>query len=199
MSDPNDNTQAAPAAAAPQAAPAAATAPAAAAPGAAPAAPAAATAPAAAAAPESYTFDLPEGVKMEEAGLAAFSAFAKKQNMTQEAAQALLGELAPAMQERQSQLLAQAKADWQERAKADPEIGGDKLTETLSSAKKALEKFGTPELSALLEETGLGNHPDMVRVFSRIGKAISEDSFVSSGAPHGSELTAAKKMFPSMN
>lgn len=195
MSDPND-TSATPAAGAATdtgAVPAAATP----AEGATPAAGAPAATPAAAApaAPENYTFDLPEGVQMPEEGLAAFSKFAKDRGMSQDDAQALLGELAPAMQGRQAQLLAQARADWQGRTKADAEIGGDKLNENIAVAKKALEQFGSPELTAMLNETGLGDHPDLVRAFYRVGKAISEDGFVASGAGRQSNAKDARSLY----
>jgi len=33
-------------------------------------------------------------------------------------------------------------------------------------------------VEVLLNQTGMGNHPEMIRVFHRISKAVSEDSFV---------------------
>jgi hypothetical protein len=52
------------------------------------------------------------------------------------------------------------------------------LAENLSVAKKALDAFGSPELRVLLEQSGLGNNPEVIRFMFRAGKAISEDSFV---------------------
>ena len=43
---------------------------------------------------------------------------------------------------------------------------------------KAIETFGTPELRSLLDSTGMGNHPEVVRLALKIGKAISEDTIV---------------------
>ena len=60
----------------------------------------------------------------------------------------------------------------------DKEFGGPALAENLSVAKKALDAFGTAELRTLLNESGLGNHPEIVRLFFRAGKAISEDRVV---------------------
>jgi len=45
-------------------------------------------------------------------------------------------------------------------------------------AKKALDSFGTPELRTLLNESGIGNHPELIRFMVRAGKAISSDTFV---------------------
>ena len=66
----------------------------------------------------------------------------------------------------------------QESARADKEFGGEKLDENLAIAKTALDKFATPEFTKLLNDTGLGNHPEVLRVFVRAGKAISPDSVI---------------------
>jgi hypothetical protein len=57
--------------------------------------------------------------------------------------------------------------------------------------------FGTPELRTLLNESGLGNHPEVIRMMYRAGKAISEDRFVapSAGGPTGSK-DFAKSLYP---
>mgnify|MGYP000700477353 CR=1 FL=1 len=64
-------------------------------------------------------------------------------------------------------------------------------------AKKALDTFGTPEFRTLLNESGLGNHPEMIRMMFRAGKAISEDKFVpaGSGSPKGAK-DAANALYP---
>jgi len=131
--------------------------------------------------PEKYDFQMPENVTMDEASLNAFSQFAKDAGLNQEHAQAMLSKLAPAMQERQAQVQADMKAAWTESTKTDKEIGGVQLDQNLKVAMKALKAFGTPELQTLLNESGLGDHPELIRACYRAGKTISEDSFVPSG------------------
>ena len=67
-------------------------------------------------------------------------------------------------------------------------------------ARKAVEQFGTPELRTLLDESGLGSHPEVVRFFYRAGKAIGDDNFVAAGrtAPPGgsSEQKHAATLYP---
>ena len=75
--------------------------------------------------------------------------------------------------------------EWAETAIGEKEFGGERLAENLAVAKKALDTFGTPELRTLLNETGLGNHPELIRAFYKAGKAISEDKFVPAGAGKG--------------
>jgi hypothetical protein len=146
--------------------------------------------------PEKYDFKLPDGVSFDETGIAAFSEFAKENKLSQESAQGLLSKLAPALAQRQEQALEQVKTQWADTAKADKEFGGDKLNENLAIAKKAIDKFGSPELSAFLNESGLGNHPEIIRAFYRAGKAISEDVFVGGG--NRTETDPARLMYPTM-
>ena len=58
------------------------------------------------------------------------------------------------------------------------ETGTEALEQMLDVAKASLDTFGTDALKSLLQETGLGNHPEVIRFMYRAGKAISEDSYV---------------------
>lgn len=80
-------------------------------------------------------------------------------------------------QERFGTLIAETRAGWAKEAKADKEIGGANFAQNTALAAKARDQFGTPELKKMFDETGIGNHPELVRFFTRVGKAISEDSF----------------------
>ena len=89
--------------------------------------------------------------------------------------------------------------EWTDAAKTDKEFGGDKLNENLAVAKKALETFGTPELTKLLNDTGLGNNPEVIRMLFRAGTKISQGSFVQgSQAPQSQNANAANKLYPDM-
>ena len=60
--------------------------------------------------------------------------------------------------------------------------------------------FATPELKKALNETGFGNHPELVRLFVKIGKSLSEDSFTTKGADEQHAKTdTAKTLFPTLN
>jgi hypothetical protein len=148
--------------------------------------------------PDKYDFKLPEGVQMGDKDLGAYSAVARELNLTQDAAQMLLDKMGPVIAGRHVETLTEAKAQWLESTKVDKEYGGDKLQENLGVAKKALDTFGTPELRTLLNESGLGNHPEIIRAFYRAGKAISEDGFISGGRNNGASGDPAKTLFPSM-
>lgn len=147
--------------------------------------------------PEKYEFTMPENVQMDGAAVEAFSEFAKDAGMSQDAAQKLMDKLAPVMQTRMTDAIQQARSAWGEAAKADKEFGGDKLSENLAVAQKAMTAFGSPELRTLLNESGLGNHPEIIRAFYRAGKVISEDKFVPSGTKvPGGPKDPAKSLYP---
>jgi hypothetical protein len=146
-------------------------------------------------APEAYAFVAPEGKAYDPNILTAFEASAKEANLTQEAAQKLLDTMSPKIAERQQEQVLAINKEWLETSKADKEYGGDALDVNLGIAKKALDKFGTPELAKLLGTTGLGNHPEIIRAFYRAGKAISEDTFVGGAAPAGKTTNAAAILY----
>lgn len=129
-------------------------------------------------APETYEWDIPEGVELADEYRSAFEDAARDLNLPQEKAQGVLSSLLDGMakaQERQSK-------EWMEAAKADKDIGGDKLQETLGVAQKAMDRFAPESLRAVLTgPSGLANHPDVIRMFHDIGKAISEDAYVGPG------------------
>ena len=149
-------------------------------------------------APEKYEFKAEEGKEFDPVVLEKFGEVAKELNLSQDNAQKLIDKIAPALAERQMAQLESAKAAWAESARSDKEYGGDKLTENLAVAQKAMNQFGSPELRTLLNESGLGNHPEIIRAFYRAGKAISEDSYVPNGQG-GAPSDPAKRMFPTMN
>ncbi|MCF0046681.1 peptidase [Enterobacter hormaechei] len=132
-------------------------------------------------APDKYEFTAGEGVELDTEALKDFEPVARDLNLTNEQAQKLVDaypKILAGVQQRQAEAWQKQTEGWAETVKADKEIGGDKLTANLSAAQRALDQFGTPELKEYLNATGLGNHPDLVKTFVKIGKAMSEDGMV---------------------
>ena len=132
-------------------------------------------------APEKYEFnakvaDAPDELDPEV--LTAFGEVAKDLDLPQEAAQKVLDKVAPVIQARQAKVAEQARADWATESQSDEEFGGENLTANLEIAKSSLNAFGTDAFKSLLSESGLGNHPEVIRFMYRAGKAISEDGYV---------------------
>lgn len=155
-------------------------------------------------APEQYeAFAAPEGVTLDDAVLTDFQGVAKEMGLSQEAAQALIDKMAPTIaKQNQAQLdnlTKQVRAEWVDSSKADKEFGGDKLDENLAVAKRAWETYGTPELTQLLNDSGLGDHPEVIRWAYRVGKTISPDSRHVSGGNPDSAGKDARSFYPNSN
>lgn len=152
-------------------------------------------------APDEYApFELPEGIAADGAVMDQFKATAKELNLPQEAAQRVVALGAQLVQQTQQQMREAWTATqeaWVSTIKTDPEIGGAKMGERVAVAVKALDRFGSPELRKALNETGMGNHPEIVRAFYRVGLAISEDTLVT-GKGGGAEASTASMFYPSM-
>ncbi|MCM7139883.1 peptidase [Enterobacter kobei] len=133
-------------------------------------------------APEKYEFKPAEGQELDTAALEQFEPIARELNLSNEQAQKMVDlygtKILPMVQQQQAETWQKTTEQWAADVKADKEIGGDKLTANLSAAQRALDQFGTPELKEYLEGTGLGNHPELVKAFIKIGKAMSEDGMV---------------------
>lgn len=146
-------------------------------------------------APEKYEFAAPEGQAFDNAVIDQFSEVAKELNLPQDAAQKILDKVGPVIQARQAEALQAVRSEWEAASKSDKEFGGDKLAENLAVAKRALDQFGTPELRELLNTTGLGNHPEFIRVMYKAGLAISEDGFVSGNGSKPAPADA-RRLYP---
>lgn len=155
----------------------------------------------AAAAPEKYEFKMPDGVTLDEAALADFEPILKEANVPQETAQKFVDlkiKLDAATAAKTQEAWNNQVSEWVNTVKTDPEMGGQNFDATRAAAQSALAKYGTPELKKVLDATGLGNNPEVVRAFARVGKAMAEDKFVKPGAGTA-DVHPAKILFPNMN
>lgn len=94
---------------------------------------------------------------------------------------------------------ANQKKAWLDAFKADPEIGGAKVDETTHLAAKALDALGYPKDSdfrKVLTETGFGNHPEMIRVFRRVGEMVGEDGFERGNTGSAAKLDRLEALYP---
>jgi hypothetical protein len=138
--------------------------------------------------PEKYELTAPEGTELDSKAVELFEPVARELGLSNDQAQKLAGlwpQLQEQMQNRQAESWGQQVEQWAADTKADKEIGGDKLTVSVGHAQKALDTFASKEFREFLDSTGLGNHPEMVRAFAKVGKLMSEDSFVT-GQGNGS-------------
>lgn len=127
---------------------------------------------------------LAEGSMLSKAHLEKIETFAKAQGFSQAQAEALLKaeeeNIALFADSRQEQFK-QTVGSWVEAVRNDKELGGASFDATVSSAQSVVKKFASPEFIRLLNDTGFGNHPEVVRVFARIAKQINPSAIVKAG------------------
>lgn len=81
---------------------------------------------------------------------------------------------------------------WTEQSK---EMFGVNYPREVARALAAAERFGGAELRELLEVTGLGSHPVMVKTFHQISQQISEDSSVGARERTSGDKTFAEALY----
>jgi hypothetical protein len=146
-------------------------------------------------APEKYELELPEGFTLDEKVMGEFDPVLRELNLDNTQASKLANLYGKI---RQSEVAAYGETvmEWGKQAAADAEIGGKAFPENVELARSALATHGTPELKGLLDSTGLGNHPEVIRFFARVGKTIpKEDGVVKPERSGGSQRDTAAVLF----
>lgn len=151
-------------------------------------------------APEAYEdFTFPEGMEVDKASLEIFIPLAKEFDLSQENAQKLIDfdtKREQARVEAQRVQWEKTNDEWREEAKADPEFGKANLQASLGNVKTFLDKFATVEFRQMLDDTGMGNRLEVLRMFATVGKAMSNDKITTGLANVGGDTSVAQRMFP---
>ena len=149
-------------------------------------------------APIEYAFTAPDGVELDVALIEQVTPLFADAKLPPATAQKVVDAYAAHVAARDT-AAAEAHAAqvqvWADEVRADPLIGGANLKATLASAHRAIHQFGGDPLKALLNETGLGNHPVLVRAFAAAGAAVSEDTTIrgsSGGIPEPTRALGAR-------
>lgn len=141
---------------------------------------------------EQQEFELkkPENFALDDEAFEGIANFAKEQGLSKEQAEAVVKRENQLFID-QMQALDDRKAEWAQMAQDDKEIGGKALKEHAELAKRVVKTFGSESLFDELDKTGFGNHPEVIKLFSRVGKLLSEDDFVH---PDGKTTVREKSM-----
>lgn len=146
---------------------------------------------------ETYEYQMPEGLVLDKSAADALTAFAKEHGLKPDVAQKV-ADIGVQMMQRQVDAHAQTVTKWIEEVRSDKEIGGEKLDESLATAKRAIDFIGDPALKELLNTTGYGNNPVLVRAFIKIGKTLAPDT-VENGQKPAHEEASAARMYSASN
>ncbi len=155
-------------------------------------------------APEKYELKLGD-TPLPDDVMAKYEPLFREAGLSNEAAQKLVDARAEELKAQDAtavEKLVKQHDEWLTATKADPEIGGANLDTSVKHAQSAIARFGSPELKQFLHNSGAGSHPELVRAFARIGKAMAEDVIVTGNNTKTDDTSfeaKASRMFPSMN
>lgn len=129
--------------------------------------------------PADIAVKLPDGIEPDEVLLSEFKPLAKELGLKSEGAQKLVDLFVRAQDgalKKSQEAWAQQQKEWVDAVKADSDFAGAKFDASVQVARKAIERFGSPALKEYLTASGVGNHPELVKLMYRVGQAIAEDS-----------------------
>lgn len=138
--------------------------------------------------PEAYDLKLPKGSLLSEEAKKGIEDRAKELGLDNKQAQALLNDNDSALRSYHESLIETREKEikqWEENIANDKEIGLEKFKENQALAARAIERFATPELKKLLDETGYGSHPEVFRFALAIGRATADDKVVNGQTTNG--------------
>jgi len=138
---------------------------------------------------------LPENLKEQKNHFDSFKKLAAELKIPAETAEKLMQWESDAAAANQ-QIAAGDRADilqkWTEQTK---EMFGPSYQREVVRALDAAARFGGEELRALLDVTGLGSHPVVVKTFHKISQQISEDVSVSGKNRNSTDKTFAEALY----
>ena len=150
-------------------------------------------------APDEYTFELPEGVEMDDAALELATPVFKELNLSQDQAQKLVGvfsELQQAQMQASADGFTNTVTKWTEEVKGDKELGGEEFEKNMAVAKRTLDKYGDDALKDDLHTYGWGSNPSLVRLLFKVGQTLEEDNPGGKTGQTSSSGDIVSRMYP---
>jgi hypothetical protein len=129
--------------------------------------------------------DMPEGMAWDEAFEQAALPVAHKLGLTPAQLQGLAEFYARHQSEAGFGALRQRASDENAAREALRAEWGAHFDTKVAQAARAARYFGGEALVSMLDETGLGNHPELVRAFARAGALLGEDALRTDGRQAG--------------
>lgn len=138
--------------------------------------------------PEAYDFKAPEGATLDPKVIEAASPIFKELGLSQDAAQKLVDFYSAQTTKINADLIKSVedmRASWRDAVMKDPEIGTkiDSVKVELGRAKDRLPAEVRTAFDTALNETGMGDHPAIVRALYEFSKLVNEGTHVTGGAP----------------
>lgn len=134
---------------------------------------------------EMPTENMPENSSMDEQSANEFMGEAHRLGLTKGQFAGMVRFLAQkgeTMNEAGKQAVEQSKV---EAIQSLQQEFGAAFDQNLSMAKDAVRQFGGEELVAFMDQSGMGNQPEVIKAFAKIGKMIAQDEVKGKGGAYG--------------
>lgn len=122
-----------------------------------------------------YDIKLAEGSPIDAALVEDLVSFAKEKGLSPEQAQALVDreeQIVKDFVQAQAEQVQKQKEDWKKACVTDKEIGGPEFAKNVELSTRFLKKYGHESIVKYLDDSGLGNHPEVVRMFVKLAKDV---------------------------
>ena len=160
--------------------------------------------------PESYDYSKYKnlnGFDFDDELLEKFAPIAKKLNLSQSSVEMLM-DIAYEMSKKQSEKFEndeknkqlECMQNYSKMFSEDDELpsqNSTRIQEYMKVADYAYNKFASPSLKEVLTENGLIYHPELIKMFYKIGELAQEDNLSYDAKPVVEELTPAQILYGS--
>lgn len=129
--------------------------------------------------PEEYKYNLPEGLKEDALDKTRMDAWRKELHEAGIPAKAAERIMSRYLNEEHTARVEAEKAAEKQEQTWVLEVKshfGDKFDEAMNYARLALRDFGSPALTKALDDSGFGNHPEVIKAFTMIGRKLADDT-----------------------
>jgi hypothetical protein len=138
--------------------------------------------------PDTYEFSVGEGVTLDASVQELAVPLFKELGLPQESAQKVVNtyqKITALIDQRSAEAHQTMVAQWEADGRKDKDYGGSRYDKTLSEAQGLVARYGDDSLKQFLSDTGLGNHPGLLRLLANIGKHFSEAPIIPAGGNAG--------------
>lgn len=133
---------------------------------------------------EEYELEASKDSLLKSEDVATIQEFAKEHNLTKDQATSLLQKqegILNTFVEAQQKQVTDTLEGWRQEVINDPTLGGENLQQTSEDAKRAVTAYGSEKFTDMLRDSGYGDHPEVVKFLSNIGRNMRDDELIMPG------------------
>ena len=149
--------------------------------------------------PDGYALQFAEGLDVDNALLGGFKNTAHELGLNQSQAQKLadmyvnhMKDSAKSFNDAQTKALSEAQQGWEKEITSRPAF-----KQEVGDARRVLVQYGSPELSAIMDQSLMGSHPVFFDFVVKVGKALAEPE-LRGMAGSDKKVPLADRLWPGM-